>query len=155
MVNSIRELIFQDIKTTLQGILQRDGFENNVDEDNVIIIHGKRDDSAYNEPIIYIYPGTEILNPNKCEKGKDYKELDVQLEVWIRGTKETMNANINAMLADIIVALGADHTRGGYAIETAFIANEAFINDLTSEKCGFVFQIQVGYEHNYGDPYNQ
>jgi hypothetical protein len=155
MATSIREYIFQDIQTTLQGILERDGYENTIDSDNVIIIHGKRDDSAYSEPIIYIYPGPETLNLDKGEKGKEYQELEVQIEAWIRGTRETMNANINAMLADIKKALGVDHTRGGYAIETRIMANEAFINDLTSEKCGLVINLLVGYEHDYGDPYNQ
>jgi hypothetical protein len=153
MADSIRELIFQNIKTTLQGILQRDGYENNIDAENVILIHGKRDDSAYKEPIIYIYPGQERTNLEKGEKGYDYNELEVQIEAFIRGTKDTMNTNINKMLADLKKALGADHTRGGYAVDTIFIGNESFLTDLTSEKAGIVLALQVDYEHKYGNPY--
>ena len=155
MATSIREYIFLNIQTTLQGILQRDGYENNVDSDNVILIHGKRDDSAYKEPIIYIYPGPERTNLEKGEKGKDYNELDILIEAFIRGTKETMNTNINKMLADMKKALGADHTRGGYAIDTVFTGNDAFLTDLTSEKAGIVLSLEIHYEHNYGDPYSQ
>ena len=155
MSDSIRELIFQNIKTTLQGILQRDGFEHTIDADNVLIIHGKKDDSAYREPIIYIYPGPERTNLEKGEKGKDYNELEVQIEAFIRGTRDTMSTNINKMLGDLKKSLGEDHTRGGYAIDSIFLGNESFLTDLTSEKAGIVLVLEVHYEHKYGDPYTQ
>lgn len=155
MANTIRELIFQNIKTTLQGILQRSGYENTIDADNVILIHGKKDDSAYKEPIIYIYPGTERTNLEKGEKGYDYNELEVQIEAFIRGTKDTMNTNINKMLGDLKKSLGADPTRGGVAIDTIFVGSEAFLTDLTSEKAGIVLVLEIHYEHKYGDPYTQ
>jgi hypothetical protein len=59
------------------------------------------------------------------------------------------------MLSDIKKALGADHTRGGYAINTQFMSSDAFLVDLTGEKCGIVMTLLIGYEHNYGDPFEQ
>ena len=155
MASTIRQLIFDDISDSLKNILNKNGYENNVEADNVIQIHGKRDDSAYREPIIYIYPGAERTNLEKGEKGKDYNELEVQIEAFIRGTRETMNVNINKMIGDLKKALGVDHTRGGYAIDTIFLGNESFLVDLSSEKAGCVMNLEIHYEHDYGDPFNQ
>jgi len=155
MADSIRESIFQDIKTAIQGISKSAGYKNNIDSDNVHIIHGAADDSAYGYPLVFIYPGPEYLNDEKCEKGKDYYELGVQVEAFLRSNKETMNTSINTMLADLKKALGADHTRGGLAIDTRFVANDAYLVDLTGETCGIIMLVQVDYEHNYADPYNQ
>lgn len=155
MSTDIREQIFQNVKESLCNITNRNGYENDIDSDNVNIIHGKRDDSAYAEPIIYIYPGTERLMLDKCEKGYDYNDLEIQIEAIIRGDKSTMNTNINSMLADMKKALGADHTRGGVAIDTTFMNNDIYINDLTGNKAGIVLNIIIGYETKYANPYEQ
>jgi hypothetical protein len=155
MATSVRQLIFENIQTALRTITNRNGYNYNVESDNVVIIHGKRDDSAFAEPIIYIYPGHEVLNPDMCEKGKDFLELEVIIEAFIRGARSEMNANINKMLADIKKALGADHTRGGYALDTVFLSNDAFLVDLTGEKCGIIVNMKVDYEHAYGLPDTQ
>jgi putative methionine-R-sulfoxide reductase with GAF domain len=154
VATSRREYIFQNIAETLATMRVENGYEYTVDEENIVLIHGKKDDSAYAEPVIFVYPSRETTNFEKGEKGKDYNELEIQIEAYIRGTRDTMNANINKMLADLKKALGADHTRGGYAIDTQFLSNDAFLTDLTGEKCGIVLIIQVDYEHAYGDPYN-
>jgi len=155
VADSIREKIFQNIQTTLQGIRGANGCNYTVDPDNVMIIHGKRDDSAYAEPIIYIYPGSEVLNPDFGEKGSDYFELTIQIEAWIRSEKIDMNSSINKILADLITVLGEDYTRGGYAINTTFVANESFLVDLTGDKAGVMLDVKVDYETKYGKPYEQ
>lgn len=154
MATDIRESIFVNIQETLQGILERDGYNYTIDPDNVLIIRGKRDDSAYAEPIIFIYPGEERTILEKGEKGRDYNELDVQIEAFIRGEKDTMNTNINKIIADLKKSLGTDHTRGGYAIDTFFTSNNVFITDLTGDKCGVILNIEIHYMHNYADPFN-
>ena len=154
MGTNIRELIFNNILVTLQGITLANGYNYSVEPENVLLIHGKRDDSAYLEPVIYIYPGAEVTNLDKGERGYDYNELRIYIEAWIRGEKEQMSTNINNMLTDLKTALGADASRGGYAVDTAFLSNDTYMTDLTSERCGIVLEIQVDYTHLYGAQQN-
>jgi hypothetical protein len=151
-MTSVREYIFQNIKTTLEAVTTTAGYNYTL-TDKVFLIHGKRDDTAYEEPVVYIYPGMERTVRESGEKGFDYNELEVQLEMWIRAERTTMNTEVNQALADVKTALGADHTRGGYAIYTEFASNEAIIVDLTSDKCAILMSIIVHYEHLYANPY--
>lgn len=153
MSTSIREQIFQNIKTTIEGINKTKGYNNTIE--NVFLIHGKRDDAAYKEPIVYVYPGAEVLDPTMGERGRDYFDLSIEIEVLMRSERSEMNASVNGMLADLMQALGGDATRGGLAIDTRFVSNEVIITDLTSDRCAVLLTISVGYEIKYGNPYEQ
>ena len=153
MSTSIREQIFQNIKTTIEGITTSGGYNYTVSD--VLIIHGKRDDSAYSEPLIYIYPSSEVVNMEMAEKGYDFYELTIGVEAWIRGDKSDMNTNVNKILADMVKALGMDPTRGGLAIDTKFVSNEFFLVDLSSDKAGIFLEVKIDYQIKYGRPDEQ
>lgn len=152
MANSVREMIFQDIKSALQGISGPPSYNFRIDDKSVNVIHGTHGET-YQEPYIYIYPASESVRMDSGEKGKTYKALSIQIEAWLKSEpKSEMNGAINKMLHDIEKALMIDPHRGGYAIDTRMVSNDVFIESIGSPRCGLVVSIEVDYQHWYNDP---
>lgn len=157
---SIRELIFQNLKTAIQGINGNPNYFNKIAEENVNIIHGLRAERAFKEPYIYIYPDTETIDMDKSEKGKFYKVLSIGLEIWIKVAdekKETMNTEINKIIADVEKAIMLDASRGttngvSNAVDTRLVSSEAFLEALDSPRCGVLMLIDVDYQQSAFDP---
>lgn len=152
--DSIRELIFKNLKTTFQSIKGQPTYHNTVDDENVNIIHGTRAQQGYNEPYIYIYPNDEVFDPNKGEKGKFFKVLSVGIESWLRQDDDIslMNKTLNNWIADMEYALMVDASRGGYAIDTGIVSHTPFLESVNSPKCGVITQIDIYYLQNNNDP---
>lgn len=153
MPTPIRELIFQDLKVALQAISGGAEYNNTIPTGNVNIIHGNKEEDAYEEPYIYIYPNPETVSLDRGERGKWFKVLGIGIEVWLReNEKANLGATINEMLYDVEKAVMVDPTRGGNAIETHLVSNTVFINDMASPLCGLIVEIEVYYQNDIFDP---
>jgi len=151
---SIRELIFQNVKTIIQGIDGNPDYFYSIKAECVNIIHGGVAGAHLREPYVYIYPNSEISVLGKEEKGKTYKTLGIGIEAWVRSDDNlaNMGTNINRIYHDIEKALMADPTRGAYAIDTRIISCDTFLESLDSPKCAVMVLIEIDYEHDYENP---
>lgn len=153
MSNSIRELICVDVLDSLKVINKDEGYNFNIEDDNINFIHGSKSESTYKEPYIYVYPGPELIIMDKAERSKTFKTLALQIETWLRvENKEDMNTDICKVLADIEKALMTNPSRGGYAIDTRLVSNETFIESINSPRCAILLTVEIDYQNKYNDP---
>lgn len=155
MVDSIREKIIDNIKTSLEAITIANGYQ--ADISNVQRWEQAGNDRK-NTPCIVIVPGDETKDPGPDPDVTCHLPIDI--EVWLRHDPRVYDFStdelINRFLADVEKALMASngHLRGGNAVTTTLLGNESFITAQGQAFVVLVVIIEILYQHNYDDPYN-
>lgn len=146
-----RELILQNVKTTLEGITIENGFTNNFTAATVQRWNQAGNSTAMT-PCIIINAGTEKITagPHPYYTA----ELTVQLDVWYRQDESDTTPSddhLSSLLADVLKAMLTDETRGGYANDTNYVSNVPFETVDGQPYCGLIIELSIQYEF---DPLN-
>jgi len=149
MSSSIRDLILDDIHTTLAGITLANHYETDIQAVENIRQVGL---NIKESPMIVIVAGEEAIVQEAL--GKETSIWKIDLEVWIKDPDDIVTA-VNNMIADVTKALLADHQRGARAIDTKIISNYPFYPAVNAPEGGVVITIEIHYRTKYGDPYTQ
>lgn len=64
-----------------------------------------------------------------------------------------LGESVDALVADITVALAADITRGGKALDTRVVRVEEYVLESQEPLAGVLVDVEVLYRHRDGDPY--
>jgi hypothetical protein len=148
MTDSIRESIIGNIKTTLQTITKANLYNFDVAKVTRERLVGLNIDQF---PSIVIIPGREGKTEEPIERYT--ARLVITLECWLQEHDESIVTDVNKFLADVEKALLVDYTRGGKAINTKLVSNQAFYNDINKPYGGVMIDIEIHYRHVYNDPY--
>lgn len=118
MANSVRELILENIVTTLQGINGTGGYNFAVVSANVKrVVGGIGILQEY--PTLYVVVGQETVMTEVLEKST--VRMPVTIECWIRSDRDTLAADVEKIIADVRKAMMVDYTRGNKAIQTDYL----------------------------------
>ncbi len=152
MPETVRETILQNLKTTLEGITVAGGF--NFDFTPATIqrwsMHGN---SLVNLPAIVISCGDE------SEQSAPYPLEECALSVYldcfyVSGENDPVSTDtyLNRLQGDIKKAVLADHTRGGYAVDTNVLGTTPFETTEGQHYAGIIVEIEIKYRHQRLDP---
>ncbi len=151
-METVRERILADIKTTLEGITQANGYNFDFTPQTVQrwSMHGN---TPVDIPMIIITPGDETeessVHPfTECS-------LSVFLSVfYINDKNDTTPTDIylNRLQADIKKAVLLDHTRGGEAVDTEIVSTSPFVTTEGQHYAGLVIELKIKYRHLRNDP---
>jgi len=152
-VNSIREKILDNIKSTLEDIKASKGYYNTVASVQRWSQHGN---NLVDVPCIIISSGPETKKP---EPNPLYTcRWTVFIDAITRhdeSSTEPTDRLINKMIADVEKALMVDITRGGYAMDTNLVNNVPFEAVEGQPNVGAVIEIDIVYQHKQSDPEEQ
>jgi len=151
-METVRERILADIKSTLENITQANGYNFNFSPQTVQrwSMHGN---TPVDIPMIIITPGDELEEPSvhpfsECN-------LSVFLSVfYINDKNDSVPTDIylNRLQGDIKKAVLLDHTRGGEAINTDIISTSPFVSVEGQHYAGLMIELKVKYRHLRNDP---
>ncbi|MBI5147765.1 MAG: hypothetical protein HZA37_01275 [Parcubacteria group bacterium] len=150
MPNTVREDIFQNVKTALQAITQANGFDNNMGS----IQQWDPNGNAYGAmPMVIINSGPEsdvddAFPLTTCR-------LTIFLTLWTRideGSSTPADTVLNSLLGDIKKKLKEDIARGGKAVDTKIGEIEPFDVIQGQGEVGLIITIEVLYRHSQTDP---
>lgn len=158
MPTPIRELIIQNIKTTLESITTSNGYNFDVKEVKRLM-NVPQKENAY--PVIYIQEGLpeggeEVVTPGRGKVlGKTTRILTTKLSFWLRDSNRANRpTQANLLLADIHKAMTVDVQRGGNAINTSETANILWLEENSDHLAGGKVEFEIEYRHKEGDPYS-
>lgn len=145
MVTTVRELVIQNIVTTLQGI---SGI-GTVDRNNINPLQFRQ------YPVALVIPDSDTvlqdIGGENAPYGKSTRDLDVEILLWVRGTKEPERV-IEEFIGKVQAAMMADLDRGGKAISTREKQIEnVYSDEATMERGARVF-FAIKYRHSLQDP---
>ena len=149
-MTTVRELILQNIKTTLEGISIANGYNNDFENVQRYDVHNS---TLVNLPcIIMSVVGEEKqLSPHPFFTCTMRVSIDVFFTQAEDDTTSTYQY-INSFLGDVEKAIMQDVYRGSLADNTIITGNEAFeIGEKTSFS-GVIIDIEIQYKHKYNDP---
>ncbi len=153
MADTVREKIFANLVTTLNGISVVNGYDNNIASVERWNMNGNNKASV---PAVIINSG-----PEKDSDGKAYNLthclLMVFLELWVRQNETESAATptdkiLNSLLGDIKRALQADVTRAGNAVDTEITDIETFETIEGQQHAGLIITVEIEYRHKQQDP---
>ena len=140
MADTIRKLILENIKTTLEGISSIRKVA--LHEFSII------DPETYAWPAAFIYPDSD-----------DEVEEESRWEKWIMPVViEVYGQNLNAedFIGKIHKEMLTDEKRGGYAEGTDRLGGtDVFVYDPAQSFGGLSMRFEITYRHKAGDPYSQ
>ena len=149
MADSLRELILQNVETTLEGITTGAGYEQTVNH----VVRGKLNPGTPEQyPLIVIYEAP--MTAETEHYGSTTKHLQLSLEVWTKSGGDNPSVVINKLLADIEKALEAAPTRGGYAIDTWYLGDELVFSTTDDSEIGALVFIQINFRNIRTNPYS-
>lgn len=149
-MSTIRENILAHIKTTLEGITEANGYNNDIAS---VQRWMQRGNILKSVPCIVISAGQEDKRPEpnplmSCR-------ITVYLELYLRQNETDQTPTdslINSLLGDIEKALMLDYTRGGNSLDTNIRAIIPFETQEGQVNAGAVIEIEVLYQHQQNDP---
>lgn len=151
-MESVRERILANIKTTLEGITQASGYNFDFTPGTVQrwSMHGN---APVDIPMIIITPGDEQEEPSvhpftECN-------LSVFLSVFYINDKNDSvptDTYLNRLQLDIKKAVFLDHTRGGEAIDTDIVSTSPFVSVEGQHYAGLMIELKVKYRHLRNNP---
>ncbi len=155
MAKPIQTYVVDNVVSTLKGITTGAGFANNLDKNEQVTAFGESAPAVSKFPAVLVHV-LEDTGDHQAIAGFVEHTMSLALQCIVRdGSRTTARATAQAMVADIQVALMADHTRGGYAIDSRVIG-DAVDFDLTSlPHVYFTVVVEVDYRHGIKDPTSQ
>ena len=151
---SIRGLIVDNVKTTLEGITTANGYNQDVkyvSSENL---------KAPDELTIEQKPSLQIIDGDEDKNAADVDSLECFLEIVITGYLERINdadplqARLRNLMNDTEKALMVDETRGSKAIKTD-VTKLVTDKGVLEPHAMFDMTIMVKYFHNRKDPSSQ
>ncbi len=150
MPNTVRENIFQNIKSALSLISVANGFDNNIASVQQWDVNGN---TLASVPTIIVNSGPEDGSDNAYPLTTC--SLKVFLTLWTRideGSPSAPDTVLNSLLGDIKKKLKEDITRGGNAVDTAVTSVEPFDTIEGQGEVGLVITLEVKYRHAQINP---
>jgi len=150
MPNTIRENIFQNIKSALSLISVANGFDNNIASVQQWDVNGNTLSAV---PTIIVNSGPEDGSDNAYPLTTC--SLKIFLTLWTRideGSGSAPDTVLNSLLGDIKRKLKEDIARGGNAVDTAITSVEPFDTIEGQGEVGLVITVEVKYRHAQINP---
>lgn len=154
MSNTVRENIFLNIKTTLEGITIANGYANTLAS---VQRWKQQGNPTKSSPTVIISAGAETKTPARSYN-LTHCTLGVMLDVWVREAESSTSDSeviLNSLLGDIEKAINVDITRGGYARDTRIMSVANFETVDGEPKCGLIIELEIIYAHKQTDPYTK
>lgn len=153
MSASIRELIMQNIKTTLETIKISNGYE--VDVEAVFRVQHSPYDGLVSPFVVIFDTGEDKQEGTPFQFTTCTLHLDCLF--WNSGLYDDVSASQEAikLACAIEKALGVDNKRGGYAIDTDILGNSTTLDAENFPVGGGSVRVDVQYRHRVYDPYTQ
>ena len=149
-MSTIREQILENIRTTLLGITDGNGYENTMQS---VQRWDMRGNSIIQVPSVVICAGEEQKTP--APNPFCTCHLTVYLDVWFRQDAAdalSTDTRVSGLTGDISKAIMQDYTRGGLAKDTIDHGSQPFFTQEGQPSAGIIYQIEVIYQHKQGDP---
>jgi len=152
MVTTIRELVIQNIETTLKTITTANSYDNNiatVDRNNINPLQLRGYPAALIIPE-FDDPSSDISG-SSAPLGKTTRSFDVTIRLWVRGMNNP-GQTLEKFIGDVQKAMMGDLNRGGNALATREqgIAN-VYHDEATMER-GADLLFSIVYRHALTDP---
>ena len=150
MPNTIRENIFQNVKSALSLISVANGFDNNIASVQQWDVNGN---TLASTPTIIVNSGPEDGSDNAYPLTTC--SLKIFLTLWTRideGSGSAPDTVLNSLLGDIKRKLKEDITRGGNAVDTAVTSVEPFDTIEGQGEVGLVITLEIKYRHAQNNP---
>ncbi|HAH21629.1 MAG: hypothetical protein A2Y00_05500 [Omnitrophica WOR_2 bacterium GWF2_43_52] len=151
-METVRERIMANIKTTLEGVTVANGYNFDFTADTVQrwSMHGNR---LADLPAVVISPGDEEEKgqPNPFEECY----LNVYLDIFFvndEGDSMVTDTYLNRLQGDMKKAILLDHTRGGEAIDTDVLGTTPFETTEGQPYAGIIMELGIRYRHLRSDP---
>jgi len=151
-METVRERILANIKTTLEGITVANGYNFDFTPDTVQrwSMHGNK---LVDLPAVVISPGDEEEKslPNNFEECTFTVFLDIFFVTEEADTVST-DTYLNRLQGDMKKAILEDHTRGGEAIDTDVLGTTPFETTEGQPYAGIIMELGIRYRHLRSDP---
>ena len=151
-METVRERILANIKTTLEGITITNGYNFDFTAETIQrwSMHGNR---LVDLPAVVISPGDEEEKslPNNFEECV----LSVYLDVFFvteENDAVSTDTYLNRLQGDMKKAILEDHTRGGEAIDTDVLGTTPFETTEGQPYAGIIMELGIRYRHLRSDP---
>jgi len=151
-METVRERILANIKTTLEGITITNGYNFDFTSETVQrwSMHGNK---LVDLPAVIISPGNEEEKslPNNFEECV----LGVYLDVFFvteENDAVSTDTYLNRLQGDMKKAILQDHTRGGEAIDTDVLGTTPFETTEGQPYAGIIMELGIRYRHLRLDP---
>ncbi len=151
-METVRERILVNIKTTLEGITIANGYSFDFTAETVQrwSMHGNK---LVDLPAVIISPGNEEEKslPNNFEECV----LSVYLDVFFvteENDAVSTDTYLNRLQGDMKKAILQDHTRGGEAIDTDVLGTTPFETTEGQPYAGIIMELGIRYRHLRFDP---
>jgi hypothetical protein len=151
-METVRERILANIKTTLEGITIANGYSFDFTAETVQrwSMHGNK---LVDLPAVIISPGNEEEKslPNNFEECV----LSVYLDVFFvteENDAVSTDTYLNRLQGDMKKAILQDHTRGGEAIDTDVLGTTPFETTEGQPYAGIIMELGIRYRHLRSDP---
>ena len=151
-METVRERILQDIKTTLEGVTIANGY--NFDFTPLTVqrwsMHGNR---MVDMPMAVISPGDE----DESSSPYPFEEcvMAVYLDLFFVNDENDAVATdtyLNRLQGDIKKAILLDPTRGGDAIDTDVMGTTPFETTEAQPYAGIIIELKIRYRYLRSDP---
>lgn len=143
---SVRERIFQDLAATLALITPANGYATTMGT----VVRGHLSPlETFGLPSASIIPvdDQEEWTPQTAQHA-----LHCMIRVWVDDAPATAPSTLEALLADIVVALQVDTTRGGVA-EYTIIEQVTYVYQVATERlCGADYLYTIHFKTTIPDP---
>ena len=151
-METVRERILANIKTTLEGITVANGYNFDFTAETIQrwSMHGNR---LVDLPAVVISPGDEEEKSPRAH----FEEcvLSVYLDVFFvteENDAVSTDTYLNRLQGDMKKAVLEDHTRGGEAIDTDVLGTTPFETTEGQPYAGIIMELGIRYRHLRSDP---
>jgi len=146
---SVRERILQNIEAALRTIVEGDVYNFTVRQVERTRVTPLLENLEFPALFIFEMPERLTQGPNPLMT----KELVIVIQAWIRSGDDDLSVQVNGLLADLEVALLADKTRGGLAVDTLFSEHSIYLDTPIDVLAATHTIFTVHYRTVEGDPY--
>jgi hypothetical protein len=151
MSDSRKELIIQNVISTIASITKSNGYENDIPAERIFRARSEVNVVAF--PSVFVFEGDEIVVEREMagEATRVYKDLEIQIVVLCSGYVD-LAQKINLLEGEIVRAMISASDRGGYAEYTEETGSIPFYNE--GENIGGRTQtFNVRYGHRESNPF--
>jgi hypothetical protein len=151
-MKTIKELISQNIKTTLESISTANGYDN--DYKNVQMYNQGK--NTFNDLPCIIF-SSDFEEKQEKPLGLFTCDLSVGVGVWfihdyIEYPVDTTESILNSFQGDLEKALMVDRTRGGLAVNTNIRSLDRLEMGDDDDFTGVIIYLEINYRHSVTNP---